>query len=93
MIPFEFEDDSPHKALPRSACGEKHPRAGLEVLKGRQRGYPKRSVHRNNVVLRPIPNLPPFQGDSVLLGVFPGLKPWAESCCPFGTKSPRHPSF
>src|SRR5260370_40931012 len=30
----------PHKALPRSACDEKHPRAGLEVLKGRNKGSP-----------------------------------------------------
>ena len=43
---------------------------------------------RNNVMLLPITNLPPFQGGSVLLGVFPGLKPWAESCCPFGTGLP-----
>src|ERR1700747_2969038 len=35
-------------------------------------------------MLVPIPNLAPFQGDSVFLGVFPGLKPWAESSCPFG---------
>jgi hypothetical protein len=45
-------------------------------LKKRQRGYLKRNVHRN-VLLGPIPNLPPLQGGSVSLGVFPGLKPWA----------------
>jgi hypothetical protein len=33
--------------------------------------------HRKYVMLLPIPNLSPFQGGSILLGVFPGLKPWA----------------
>jgi hypothetical protein len=55
---------------------------------------PGHRVHRNKVMPLPIPNLPlfnlpPFQGGSVLLGVFPGLKPWAESCCPFGTGVPQ----
>jgi hypothetical protein len=36
----------------------------------------------------PIPNLPPFQGGLLLPRIFPGLKPWAESCCPFGTNRP-----
>ena len=45
----------------------------------------RRRFHRNDVMLVPIPNLPPFQGYSVLFGVFPGLKPWAESRCPLGT--------
>jgi hypothetical protein len=46
------------------------------------------SHHRNHIRLQPIPNLPPLQGGSVLLCVYPGLKPWAESCRPFGTSLP-----
>jgi hypothetical protein len=56
--------------------------------RARERISCRRRFHRNNFMIVPIPNLPPFQGDSVFLGVFPGLKPWAESCCPFGTLLP-----
>jgi hypothetical protein len=41
------------------------------------------SSHNDPVLLHF--NLPPFQGGAALLDLFPGLKPWAESCCPFGT--------
>jgi hypothetical protein len=47
-----------------------------------------RSVDRNNIMFLPIPNLPPFQGVLLLPRIFPGLKPWAESCCPFRTNRP-----
>src|SRR6266705_1697344 len=44
-----------------------------------------RSLFRNHFGPQPILNLPSLQGGSVLLRVYPGLKPWAESCRPFGT--------
>src|SRR5580704_916176 len=39
----------PHKALPRSALVEKHPSAGLEVLKGRKFAWvnPTHTAHQN----------------------------------------------
>jgi hypothetical protein len=61
------------------------------ALKGAQEKIRIRcSLDRNHIRLLAIPNLPPFQGGSVLLGVFPGLKPWAESCRPFGTSLPAY---
>jgi hypothetical protein len=48
------------------------------------------SLDRNHIRLLAIPNLPPFQGGSLLLCVDPGLKPRAESCCPFGTSPPPY---
>jgi hypothetical protein len=43
------------------------------------------SLHDNLLCLYIKENLAPFQGGS-RGGRFPGLKPWAESCCPVGTK-------
>jgi hypothetical protein len=42
-------------------------------------------LHDNLLCLYIKENLAPFQGGS-RGGRFPGLKPWAESCCPVGTK-------
>ena len=61
---------------------------GTRPERAQERINYRRRFHRNNVMLVPIPNLPPFEGDSVFFGVLSGLKPWAESCCPFGTVLP-----
>jgi hypothetical protein len=64
------------------------PHQAARPKRSQERISPTRRFHRNNVMLLPIANLPPFnlppfQGGSVSLGVLPGLKPWAESCYPF----------
>jgi hypothetical protein len=58
------------------------PHQATRPERAQERISPRRRFHRKNVMLLPL-NLPAFQGGSVLSGVFPGLKPWAESCCPF----------
>jgi hypothetical protein len=54
--------------------------------RAQERIHVRCSLDRNYIRLLAIPNLPPFQGGSLLLCVDPpGLKPWAEFCRPFGT--------
>jgi hypothetical protein len=48
-------------------------------------GAQSQQIAHNDCTLFTIGNLAPFQGGSP--GVSPGLKPQAQSCCPFGTKA------